>query len=122
MTVRRAVAGGGTDMTGANRSPTQQTTRGLRCQSVPTPAQAARQGLQAAVLGQDSAGHRRFRSEANDWNLGLWARVTLVLGKLGTGGGRWPTWPASRQRSDANQVSIFSRPHRVRQRSLGHQG
>ena len=29
------------DMTGANRSPTQYTTSGLRCQSVPTPTQAA---------------------------------------------------------------------------------
>ncbi len=34
----------------------------------PTPAQAARQDLQAAVFGQDSASHRRFRSEAS-WNL-----------------------------------------------------
>ncbi len=68
---RGAIAGGGADMTRAIRSPTQQTVRDLRCQSVPTPAQAARQGLQAVVLGQDSARHRRFRSEASDWNLGL---------------------------------------------------
>ena len=80
---------GSADMTGANRSPTQHTTRGLRCQSVPTPAQAARQGLQAAVLRQDSACHRRFQSEASDWNLGFEGRgVTLVLGKFGGGAGR----------------------------------
>ncbi len=36
----------------------------------PTPAQVARQGLQAPGLGQDSACQRRFRSEASDWNLG----------------------------------------------------
>ena len=42
---------GSADMTGANRSPTQHTTRGLRCQSVPAPAQAARQGLQEGRLG-----------------------------------------------------------------------
>ncbi len=42
-------------MTGANRLPTQQTTRGLRCQSVPTPAQAARKGLKAALPCQESA-------------------------------------------------------------------
>ena len=34
---RRAVAKSSADLTGANRSATQQTTRGLRCQSVPTP-------------------------------------------------------------------------------------
>ena len=37
----------------------------------PTSAQAARQGLQTAVLGQDSARHRRFRSVASDCNLGF---------------------------------------------------
>ena len=36
-----------------------------------TPSQAARKGLQAAVLGQDSACDRRFRTEASDWNLGF---------------------------------------------------
>ncbi len=38
-------------------------------------ARAARQGLQAVVLGQDSACHRRFPTEASDWNLGFeeWA-------------------------------------------------
>ena len=29
------------------------------------------QGLQAAVLGQDSACHLRFRSKPSDWNLGF---------------------------------------------------
>jgi len=58
---RRAVAKSSADMTGASRSPTQQTTRDLRCQSVPTPAaaQAVRQSHQAGVLGQDSACHPR---------------------------------------------------------------
>ena len=68
---RRAVAEGSADMTRANRSPTEQTTRGLRDQSVLTPAQAARQCHQAAVLGPAAAGHRRFRSKASDWNLGF---------------------------------------------------
>ena len=48
---------------------------GLRSQSVPAPplalAQAARLGLLGADLRPDSACHRRFRSEAGDWNLGL---------------------------------------------------
>ena len=72
---RGAIGEGSADMTGANRSPTQQTTRGLRCQSVPTPTRAARQGLHAAVLGQDSVCHRRFRIEASDCNLGFRARA-----------------------------------------------
>ena len=38
---------------------------------VPTLAKAARQGLQAAAVGQDSANHRRFQSGASDWNLGF---------------------------------------------------
>ena len=42
-------------MTGANRSPTQQTMRGLRCQSAPTLAEADQRGLQNALLCQDSA-------------------------------------------------------------------
>ncbi len=58
-------------MTGANRSPTRPTMRSLRCQSVPTADQAARRGLLATVLGQDSACHRRFRTEASDWNVGF---------------------------------------------------
>lgn len=37
----------------------------------PIPAEADRHGLQAAVLRQDSACHRRFRTEANDRNLGF---------------------------------------------------
>ncbi len=48
--------------------PTQQTTRGLRCQSVPTAAQTARQGPQAAVVGQDSACQRRF-TKVSGWAL-----------------------------------------------------
>ena len=39
--------------------------------------------------GQGSAGHRRFRSEANDWNLRLEGGVALLLGKLGGGARRW---------------------------------
>ena len=41
------------------------------------------------MLGQDSARHRRFRSEASDWNLGFrGGGVTLVVGKLSGGAGR----------------------------------
>ena len=47
---RCAVAEGSAGMTGANRLPAQQTTRGLRCQSAPTPAEAARSGIQTAFL------------------------------------------------------------------------
>ena len=51
-------------------------------------AEPVRQGLQAAVLGPAAAGHRRFRSEARDWNLGFpRGAVTLVLGTLGGGAG-----------------------------------
>ena len=76
-------------MTGANRSPTQQTTRGLRCQTVPTPAQAGRQGLQAAVLGagfglSPSIPVRSKRLELVFSGVG----VTFGLGKLGGGAGR----------------------------------
>ncbi len=39
-TTRRAVAEGIADMTVANRLPAEPTTRGRRCQSVPTPAEA----------------------------------------------------------------------------------
>ncbi len=63
--VRRAVAEGSADMTSASRSPTQQRTRGLRCQSVPTPAQAARRGLQNALPCQDSASRPRPRTQAH---------------------------------------------------------
>ncbi len=42
----------------------------MRRRSAPV-GQKTRQGLQAAVLGQDSACHHRFRSEASDWNLGF---------------------------------------------------
>ena len=45
----------------------------------PIPAEADRQGLQAAVLRQDSACHRRFRTEASDRNFGFrGARYTLA--------------------------------------------
>ncbi len=54
----------------------------------PHPCQAVRQSLKAAVLGQDSACHRRFRSEASDWNLGFRGGVMLVLEWPGGGVGR----------------------------------
>ncbi len=55
----------------ASRSSHQHTTTGRRCQSVPTPTQAAKWGLQAADLGQRSTCHRRFWPEATDCNLGF---------------------------------------------------
>ncbi len=62
---------------------------GPRSQAGHTWPQAARQGLQAPILGQDSACQRRFRSEATDWNLGFpRGGVTLVLGKPGGGARR----------------------------------
>ena len=61
---RGAIAGGGADMTGANRPPTQQTTRDLRCQSAPTPAQAARLGLQAAVVASRACAYCALDSPA----------------------------------------------------------
>ncbi len=55
----------------------------------PSPPKRRRQGVQAAVLGQDSICLRRFRSEISDSNLGFRGEgVTLVLGKLGGGAGQ----------------------------------
>ncbi len=54
----------------------------LRCPSVPTPAEAARQGLQVAVLGEDSACHCRFQTEASDGNWGFRGGYTRAR-KLG---------------------------------------
>ena len=42
-----------------------------RVPRAPHLTQAARPCLQAALLGQDSAGHHRFRTKASDWNLGF---------------------------------------------------
>ena len=60
----------------------------------PAPAQAARQGLQAAVLGQDSACHPRTPGTVDSGQkqaTATWVSgggVTLVVGKLGGGAGR----------------------------------
>ena len=54
-------------MTGANRLPAQPTTRGRRCQCVPTPAEAARSGIQTAVFRPDSPLRVRCRTQIRLW-------------------------------------------------------
>ena len=69
-TVRRAVAGGSAGMTGANRSPNQQTTRGLRCQSVSAPPPSRSDRALARIMheagrpagdARDPQSHRKSR-------------------------------------------------------------
>ena len=68
-TTRRGVAEGSADMTVASRLPTRQTTRGLRCQRVPTPAEAARLGLQTALYHHDWAPRVRSGTTIHHWSL-----------------------------------------------------
>ena len=50
---------------------------------------ATPQDLQAAVLGQNCACHRRFRTEASDWDLGFGGGALHSWSeKLGGGAGR----------------------------------
>jgi len=66
---RRAVAEGCADMTGANRLPAQPTTRGLRCQCVPTPVEAARWASKLHLFCHDSPLRACYRMQIRLWGL-----------------------------------------------------
>jgi len=66
-TTRRAVAEGRADMTSANRLPAQPTTKGLRCQCVPTPAEAARWASKLHLFCHDSPLRACCRTQIRLW-------------------------------------------------------
>ena len=75
-------------MTGANRLPSQHSTKGLRCQCVLTPAEAARSGIQTTFsattrLFEPVAGRKSACGDSNST-----AEVIVVLEWPGGGVGR----------------------------------